>query len=829
MTNTKISSTYPFQNPRLPLHSRVSDLVSRLMPAEKISLLHQYQPAIPRLGIRPFKTGTEALHGVAWLGEATVFPQAIGLASTWNPALVERVGSAVGDEVRGYHFKNCDLHSLNVWAPVVDLLRDPHAGRNEEGYSEDPFLTGQMSMAYAGGLQGDDPFYLKTAPSLKHFFAYNNEVNRDTSDSNIDARNMREYYLKAFQPAIAAGKAAGVMTSYNLVNGRPTTLTPYINTILRQWTDQPLFVVSDAVAPSNVVNSQQYYATHPEAHAAALKAGIDSFTDHDDDPSLTIEAVQTALDHGLLTEADIDTAVSHIFSIRIRLGEFDPENPYANITDAVINTPAHHALAHEAARQQMVLLKNEADTLPLDKRAITRLAVIGQRADEVLTDWYSGSLPIVETPLSAIRQEVGTDVTVDYAADNSNNAAVELAQAADAVIVVVGNHPTCNAGWAECSEPTEGKEAIDRQAIHLPTETLIRQLYAANPKTIVVLVSSFPYTINWTNTHVPAILWSSHAGQALGKALAEVLFGGCAPAGRLTQTWYASANDVPDILAYDIIKNERTYLYFSGTPLYPFGHGLTYTTFEYANLQLSAGTISASEQVTVSFDVTNTGARASDEVVQLYVHAQQSRVKRPFKQLKGFHRAHFEPGQTQTLHFTLPANELAFWDVTRDQWTVESGIYDILIGRSSADIQLATPLTIQGETIPPRDLTQLTRAENFDDYDGAKLVDEMKAAGTAVTATAPGDWIAFKDVDFGNGVNSFTATAANAGAEPLNLEIRLDDPAGTLAGRVVVPVTGDVYEWTAVTTPIKTITGIYDLYLVFGGVSRISTFNFHSQ
>lgn len=822
-------AAYPFQDPKLPLHIRVGDLVSRLTLAEKVSLLHQYQPAIPRLGLRPFKTGTEALHGVAWLGVATVFPQAIGLASTWNPALVERVGTAVGDEVRGYYFKNRDLHSLNVWAPVVDLLRDPRAGRNEEGYSEDPYLTAQMALAYAGGLQGNDPFYLKTAPTLKHYFAYNNEVERDTSDANIDPRNRYEYYLKAFQSVIAAGKATGVMTSYNLVNGRPTTLTPTLNTLLRQWSDQPLLVVSDAVAPSNIVNSQGYYATHPEAHAAALKAGSDSFTDHDDDPSFTIGAIQAALAAGLLAESDIDTAVSHILSIRIRLGEFDPDHPYADITAAVINSPAHQALALEAARQQIVLLKNEADALPLAKNNLTNIAVIGRRADELLTDWYSGTLPFIETPLDAIREKVGTEVTVNFAADNSNNTAVDLALAADAVIVMVGNHPTCNAGWAECAEPTEGKEAIDRQAIHLPAEELIRHVHAANPNTIVVLISSFPYAINWSSRHVPAIIWSSHAGQALGKALADVLFGDYAPAGRLTQTWVVSADDLPDILEYDIIKNDRTYLYFSGTPLYPFGHGLTYPTFAYANLQLSADSIDASERVIVSVDITNTGSRASDDVVQLYVHARRSRVKRPLKTLKAFRRLHFEPGQTQTVQFTLPASELAFWDVTRDKWSVESGHYDILIGRSATDIQLAATLAIDGETIPPRDLTRLTRAENFDDYHGVRLVAETKPAGTAVAANAPGDWIAFKDVDFGTGMTHFSASVANATTEPLNLEIRLDDPAGTLLGVAGVPVTGDVYEWTAVTTPVKNVSGSHDLYLVFGGPLRIRTFQCHSR
>jgi beta-glucosidase len=826
MDTTESSSVYPFQRPGLPLPARVDDLVSRLTLEEKISLLHQYQPAIPRLGIAPFRTGTEALHGVAWQGVATVFPQAIGLASTWNPALVKQVGAAVGDEVRGFHFKDRDRCGLNVWAPVVDLLRDPRAGRNEEGYSEDPFLTGQMSMAYAGGLQGDDPFYLKTAPSLKHFFAYNHEHNRDLSDSIVDPRNLNEYYLKAFQPAIEAGKAAGVMTSYNFVNGRPTTVTPALNAVVRQWTSEPLLVVSDAVAPSNLVRSQKYYPTHPEAHAAALKAGVDSFTDRDTDPTFTIESVTSAFNQGLLTQADIDSAVRHIFSIRIRLGEFDPGNPYAGLTDSTLHAPAHQVLAHEAARQQFVLLKNEGSLLPLKKGALTHLAVIGQRANQVLTDWYSGTLPYTFTPLDAIQAQAGAGVTVGYALDNTGGAAVHLARSADAAIVVVGNHPTCNAGWAQCEEPTEGKETVDRRSIDLPAESLIREIYAANPRTIVVLISSFPYAINWTQENVPAILWSSHAGQALGAALAEVLFGDAAPAGRLTQTWYASLDDLPDLLDYDIINGRRTYQYFAGAPLYPFGHGLTYTTFDYDNLKLSAGTLTAADLLTVSLDVTNRGSSDSDEVVQLYVHARRSRVKQPIKALKGFSRVNIAAGQTATIRFDLPVSELAFWDVTRDRWAVESGLYDILIGRSSADIRLAAVLTVQADSIPPRDLSLPTRAVNYDDSCGVRLVDETPSDGTAVGAAAAGNWIAFKNVDFGRGVGSFVARLSNAGPDPLGLEIRLDSPGGPLAGTVAASSTPGVYDWLTCTGPVTGVMGIHDVYLVFGGALRLATFHF---
>ena len=270
----KAAPPYPFQTPGLPLEERVRDLVGRLTLEEKLSLLPQDQAAVPRLGIRAFKTGTEVLHGVAWLGEATVFPQAIGLGSTWNPGLLQKIGEAVGDEMRGFAFRNPERNGLNVWSPVVDLLRDPRAGRNEEGVSEDPLLTAGMSIAYSTGLRGGHPFYLKTAPTLKHFFAYNNEDAREITDCSIDPRNLREYYWKAFQGAIAAGTALGVMTSYNLVNGRPNTLSPHLADAVRTWHSQTLFIVGDACGPSLIVDKQKYYPDHFESHAAALRAGL---------------------------------------------------------------------------------------------------------------------------------------------------------------------------------------------------------------------------------------------------------------------------------------------------------------------------------------------------------------------------------------------------------------------------------------------------------------------------------------------------------------------------------------------------------------------------
>jgi beta-glucosidase len=270
-----------FRNPDLPLKVRLDDLTSRLTLDEKISLLHQYQPAIPRLGIASFKTGTEALHGVAWLGKATVFPQAVGLGSTWDPNLIRRVGSAVGDEARAFNKLDPAKNGLNLWAPVVNQLRDPRWGRNEEGYGEDPLLTSEIATAYGRGLEGDDPRYLKTAPTLKHFASYNVETDRARVSASVRPRVLREYEYKAFQPALTAGAATGVMASYNLLNGRPTHVSPELGETVRSWSADDLMIVGDASGAGNVSGLQQYYPTAAEGAAAAIKAGLDSFTEND--------------------------------------------------------------------------------------------------------------------------------------------------------------------------------------------------------------------------------------------------------------------------------------------------------------------------------------------------------------------------------------------------------------------------------------------------------------------------------------------------------------------------------------------------------------------
>lgn len=959
----------PFRDPSLPLQARVDDLVGRLTLAEKVSLLHQYQPAIPRLGLAVFKTGTEALHGVGWSGDyarggavvtarGTVFPQAVGLASTWDPELVKQVGSVVGDEARGYHALNPTVWGLNLWAPVVNLLRDPRWGRNEEGYSEDPHLTGEMSVAYGRGLQGDDPNQLKTAPTLKHYLAYNNETDRITSNSVVPPRVLHEYDEQAFRPALEAEAATGVMPSYNLVNGRPTTVTPDLNRI-RSWSDQPLFHVSDAGAPGNLTGSQNYYDTPAEAYAAQLKAGLDSFTQDNADPTAIVAAVTSALEQGLITEQDVDTAVGHALSLRFRLGEFDPDGGrYGGITADVINAPAHGRLARRTAAQAAVLLKNSGGTLPLDPDATTKVAVVGPLSDTLYTDWYSGNLPYGVTPLDGITERLGSDATVTssdgmdrialrdvatgryvtggagaagavinesattadataqfdvfdwgqgivtlrsvangkYVGINGtsfvNNqdqpngwfvqqmftleelpngnvvlkyagydepetwssahgraylvaqpdgtlrvgaataatatqfakesivtgvdSAVAAARGADAAIVVVGSMPFIN-----------GREAHDRTTLDLAEgqQALIRAVRAANPNTIVVVENSYPTALNWEQENVPAILWTTHAGQETGHAVADLLFGDQNPSGRLTQTWYRSTDDLPDLLDYDIIKSGATYQYFEGSPLYPMGHGLSYSEFRYGNLRLADSRVRADGRIDVRVDVTNTGDRAGAEVVQLYTHAARSRVKQPIKALKAFQRVELDAGERATVRLTVAARDLAIWDVTRDRFVVESGEYDVMVGASSADIRLTRAVQVRGEVIPERSLARSTRAENFDDYQGVSLVDESTARGTSVGAVA-GSWVRYEDVDLRSRPRTFSARVSNAG-EATSVQVRLGSPTGTLLGTAAIPTTGGVYAYTDVSTTLsRAASGRHrDVYLVFTGAARVSTFS----
>lgn len=399
-----------FRDPTLPVSERARDLLGRLTPEERVAMLHQHHPVVDRLGLGPFHTGGEALHGVAWLGRATVFPQPVGLAATWDPELVRRVGEVVSTEVRAKRAADPSV-SLNVWAPVVNTLRHPAWGRNEEGYSEDPHVTAHLATAYCRGLRGDHERVWKTTPTLKHFLAYNNETDRSSTSSNLNAVTLHEEELPAFREPVEAGVAAGVMPAYNQVNGTPAHLQTELFAELRSWTDGSVALVSDAAAPMFVVTVQRAAPDRAAGNAALVRAGVDSFTDDDANSALTVARLQEALDRGLLTMDEVDRSALRLLELRLRSGELDGDaDPYADITPDHLDLPGHRALAREAAARSVVVLRDEAGLLPL--AAETSVAVVGPMAEAVLTDWYSGTPPYMVTPADGLRAALGADRVV---------------------------------------------------------------------------------------------------------------------------------------------------------------------------------------------------------------------------------------------------------------------------------------------------------------------------------------------------------------------------------------------------------------------------------
>ena len=703
---------YPFQNPELPIEARVNNILSLMTVDEKLAALST-DPSVPRLGIVG-SSHIEGLHGVAlggpggWGGRGlqplptTQFPQSVGLGETWDPELIRQAAAVEAYEAR-YTF-NTDTQTFTNWrgekhrrvgivvrAPNADLARDPRWGRSEESFGEDPFLTGTMAAAFARGLQGDNPKYWMAASLMKHFLANSNENGRDGSSSDFDERLLREYYSVPFRMGVMQGGSRAYMASYNAWNGIPMTVNPILKDItMREWGLDGI-ICTDAGALTNTVTKYKYYSDINLASAGAIHAGINQFLDR------YREGVKAALDGKMINLAEIDDNLRGVYRVMIRLGLLDPPDMVAfnkiKGDKAVWENPEHKALARKVTQESIVLLKNENHRLPLDKSKLKRVAVIGPYADIVALDWYSGTPGYAVSALEGIKNKLGSSVKVDFAHDNTDDAAVKIARGADVAIVVVGNHPTCNAGWAKCPLPSDGKEAIDRQSITLEQEDLVKQVYAANPHTVVVLIASFPFAIQWTQEHIPAILHMAHNSQEEGNALADALFGDYNPGGRLVTTWPASLDQLPPIMDYNI-RDGRTYMYFKGKPLYPFGYGLSYTTFEYGNLRTSAPQIAQNGEVTISMDLRNSGARAGDEVVQLYVTHQGSKVERAREELKGFQRVSLQPQKKTTVKFTLKASDLPYWNTNTAAWEVEPDQVEIRIGSSSADIKLKTLLKV---------------------------------------------------------------------------------------------------------------------------------------
>ena len=840
-----------YEDPDASIDNRVNDLLSQMTVYEKMQLLHEVAPAIPRLGIKKYDHGNEALHGVVRPGKFTVFPQAIGLAATWNPDLIFDVSTAISDEARGRWnelgegefqlAKYSDL--LAFWSPTVNMARDPRWGRTPETYGEDPYLTSRICVSFVKGLQGDDPRYLKVVSTPKHFTANNEEHNRFSCNAVMSERALRSYYLPAFKALITEGKAQSVMTAYDAINGVPCTANKFLLTdILRNEWGFNGYVVSDCGAPGLLFTHHKYAPTLEDAASMSLKAGLDlECSGYCKECFIFRDYLPLAYEMGKVTASEINNAAFRVLRARFKLGLFDDSslNPYSEIPSEIVGCSQHQQLALETARQSIVLLKNEKDILPLNTKKIKKIAVLGINANTCEFGDYSGtpvnkpvspyqgivnkagdkvqvktltwlgnlsqfepipaeylesasegniqnglkaeyfananleSFPNIKieqqiffdpanqppdpmvpgTPMSvrwggnlipkvsgeyilAVKNDGGIrlyiddqlvidrwdnnkppdtlsinllagkkyDIKVEYcnrdghafasllwktpAMKNTGMFAKEkkLARNSDVVIAVMGINRTVE------------REGLDRESLELPADQMnfIQEIYKANKKIIVVLVAGSSMAINWMNDNVPAILNAWYPGEQGGNAIADVLFGDYNPAGRLPLTYYKSMDDLPAFDDYEVF-NGRTYMYFRKEPLYPFGYGLSYTTFEYDNLKISKTEISAADAVEVSIDVENTGDFDGDEVVQLYLHHDRENEPMPLKQLKAFKRIFLKKGEKQTITFKLTREELSFWN-NDNEFVLTSGIYDIMIGASSGDIRQSGSFNVKNIT-----------------------------------------------------------------------------------------------------------------------------------
>jgi beta-glucosidase len=819
----------PYLDPSLPLRQRVDDLVSRMTLEEKVAQMMNAAPAIPRLGVPEYDWWNEALHGVAFNGTATVFPQAIGLGATFNPRLVGRVAEVISTEARAkYHEAQrrgdrARFRGLTFWSPNINIFRDPRWGRGQETYGEDPYLSGRLGVEFVKGLQGDDPKYLKVVATPKHYAVHSGpEPERHRFDAAATERDLRETYTPAFRATVMEAKAVSVMCAYNRVNGEPACASTHLlGSLLRGEWGFTGYVVSDCGAIDDIFRRHLFVKTPEEASALAVKRGTDL------ECGDVYGALVAAVKQGRISEGEIDTAVKRLFEARFRLGMFDPPESvkYAQIPFSANDAPEHRRLALEAARESIVLLKNERSTLPL-RKDLKSVAVIGPNADDVqvLLGNYNGQPSRATTPLAGIRQKVSPQTKVLYAqgtplmefsgvpvpasalrdlkaeffanrklegapvltrdekavdfdwgmnppapgvsaddfsarwtgkliptvsgkyrfgatADDGLRVyldgklivedwtehapttrtgevtleagrsyelkfeyfegrigavaklvwqppalqttgspyaeALDAAKQADAVVLFLGISAQLEGEEMNVTEP--GFAGGDRTNIDLPArqEGLLKAVVATGKPVVLVLLSGSALAVNWADAHVPAIVQAWYPGEEGGAALADVLFGDYNPAGRLPVTFYKSVEQLPPFESYAM--EGRTYRFFRKEPLYPFGHGLSYTRFEYSGLKVSSPRVSPTQAVTVSATVENTGRVEGDEVVQLYVTDAEASVRVPVRSLAGVERVRLRPGERRAVNFTIEPRQLA---VIRDDGRafVEPGEFLLSVG-----------------------------------------------------------------------------------------------------------------------------------------------------
>ncbi|HEY0865083.1 MAG TPA: glycoside hydrolase family 3 C-terminal domain-containing protein [Lacunisphaera sp.] len=830
-----------YRDPAQPIEARVQDLVSRLTLEEKVTLMQNTTPGVARLGMPKYDWWNESLHGVARAGEATVFPQAIGLAAMWDEAEMKRVAHVIGIEARakfngarGTKDEGMRYYGLTFWTPNINIFRDPRWGRGQETYGEDPFLTARTGVAFVQGLQGDDPRHLLAAACAKHFAVHSGpESLRHDFDVSPPEADFYETYLPAFEALVREGKVEAVMTAYNSVYGKPAPVSPVLYMLLAKWGFNG-HITSDCGSITDLHTTYKVAADLGEAEAISLKAGLNVRCG--EEPSQLIAAVQ----RGQISEAEIDYRLGALVRTHMRLGFYDPVDavPFNRIAPSENMAPAHTALALEAARKSMVLLKNDG-TLPLRRETLKRVAVIGPSADSVtvLLGNYNGKPAAPVTILAGIKAALGPGVQVDFAegsdyatmppgrkpiprtglrfgeytglmgdyftnpnlegkpaaqrrdrpvsfdfakdklpagavagnmsarwqgniittlsgeyritvkarggirleldgqpvidawtpgekeetvvlklpgggvipvkleyfssggpgavslewdlpgAAAGHDEAVALAAKADTIIYVGGI--SAQLEGEEMKVDYDGFAGGDRTKIELPAvqQALLARLKALGKPIVFVNLSGSAVAMPWAEANLNAILQAWYPGQAAGTAVADVLFGNYNPAGRLPVTFYRATSDLPDFKDYTMTAG-HTYRYFKGRPLYAFGHGLSYTTFGYANLRV---TPAAGNTLTVSVDVTNTGGRDGDEVVQLYGVPPAARENQA---LCGFARVALKAGEKQTVTITVPATALRRWSGAKQDYEIPAGEWEIRAGASSADVRQTAKVRI---------------------------------------------------------------------------------------------------------------------------------------
>jgi beta-glucosidase len=705
-------------NPALPVSERVHALIAKMTLEEKAGQLGNAAPAIPRLGVPEYNWWNEGLHGVARAGIATVFPQAIGMAATWDTPLMHRTAGIISTEFRAKYVAT--LHpdggsdwyqGLTIWSPNINIFRDPRWGRGQETYGEDPYLTSRMGIAFITGLQGDDSRYLKTLATSKHFAVHSGpESTRHEADIRLSAHDLEDTYLPAFRATVMEGKVGSVMCAYNAIDGQPACANSMLleQHLRKDWGFKG-YVVSDCGAAADIYlppGQGHHYAPDPEkAMAEAFTAGMDVICgDYRNNMNSEQGPIVKAVRDGLLSESVVDRALERLFTARIELGMFDPpgRNPYAKIPASDNDTPAHRKSALRMAEESLVLLRNAGHLLPL-AHAPAHIAVVGPNADslDALVGNYNGTPSHPITVLAGIRQRFphsqvsyveGTGLigpAPAASAGNAAEAALSAARQADLIVFVAGLSPHIEG--EEMKIHADGFSGGDRTSLDLPgpQRMLLERMQALGKPLVLVLMNGGALGINRADRHIPAIVEAWYPGEEGGAAVAALLAGDFSPAGRLPVTFYKSVDQLPPLDDYSM--SNRTYRYFKGQPLYPFGFGLSYTSFKYANVHVSKPSISPDEPVTVSVDVTNRGGRAGDEVVELYL-THEGVSGAPRRALEAFQRIHLAQGETRHVEFTLRDRALGVVDASGKRRIV-SGRVDVWVGGGQPVSRAGLPRT----------------------------------------------------------------------------------------------------------------------------------------